>query len=157
MLSTVSSTSRVIAICIAGAAIAHSASAATLDDACAVLTPAQVSAAVGAAVGVGTYIMPTFKKTCTWTTAANGGRIVTLNLQSLSQFQGEKKSASYGQPLVAIGGIGDEAYWFGAGSLVSIIAKKGDVAVKVSVYARIPIEQRQAAEKALAMQAVSRL
>ena len=41
--------------------------AAEADDACVFLTTAQVSAAVGVAVSDGTYVTPTFKKTCTWT------------------------------------------------------------------------------------------
>ncbi len=54
--------------------------AADADDACALLTAAQVSAAVGVAAGDGTYVMPTFKKTCTWTVpnSAGGIRFVTV-------------------------------------------------------------------------------
>ena len=36
-------------------------------DACTVLTPAQVGAAVGVPVAAGTHVTPTFVKTCTWT------------------------------------------------------------------------------------------
>ena len=62
MLHPASLTSRVIALSIVGATIAQSASAAPSDDACSLLTPAQVSAALGAPVGEGTYVTPTFKK-----------------------------------------------------------------------------------------------
>jgi hypothetical protein len=156
MVSTTSLTSRVIAVFIVGVAIAQSASAPP-DDACSLLTPAQVSAAVGVPVGAGTYVMPTFRKTCTWSATTNGGGTITLNLQSLDQFQSEKKSASYGQPVSAADGIGDEAYYSGTANLVSLIVKKGNVAFKVAVYAHMPIEKRQAAERSLALQVISRL
>jgi hypothetical protein len=87
----------------------------------------------------------------------SGGGAVTLALQSLDRFQSEKKSAAYGQSISAIEGIGDEAYYFGSANLVSLIVKKGNVAFQVAVYAHLPIEKRQAAEKALALQMLSQL
>jgi len=67
--------------------------------------------------------------------------------------------AAYGNSVSAtsIGGIGDDAYYFGTSKLVSLIVKKGNVAFKLAVYAHIPIEKQQAAEKALALQIVSQL
>lgn len=159
MFSATSITSRVIAICIFAAAVTPSANAAPPDDACSLLTQAQVSAALGVSVGAGTYVTPTFKKTCTWNATTAGGGTVTLNLQSLAQYEAAKKSASYGNSVSAtsIGGIGDEAYYFGVNAIVSLIAKKGSVAFKVAVYAHIPVEKRQAAEKTLALQVLSKL
>ena len=58
------------------AALAQSSS-----DACSLLTQAQVSSAVGAQVGAGANVMPTFKATCTWTAP---GKIVTLMTESTS-------------------------------------------------------------------------
>ncbi len=151
--------SGVVVVCIVAAAVPASASAAPPDDACSLLTAAQVGAALGVAVGAGSYVTPTFKKTCTWNATADGGGTVTLNLQSLEQYAAAKKSASYGNPVSAagLGGIGDEAYYFGTDALVSLIAKKGSVAFKVAVYAQMPVEQRKAAEKALALQVVAHL
>jgi hypothetical protein len=159
MLSATHLTSPVIAFFIVGAAIAQSANAAPPDDACSLLTPAQVSAALGVSVSAGTYVTPTFKKTCTWDATTNGGGTVTLNLQSLDQYEGGKKAASYAKAvsITSIGGIGDEAYYFGTDKLVSLIVKKGSVAFKVAVYARIPVEKQQAAEKSLALHVVSHL
>src|SRR5260370_37138309 len=57
----------IAAIFIVGAATAPSATAAPTDDACSLLTQAQVSAALGASVGPGSYQGPPYKKTCTWT------------------------------------------------------------------------------------------
>ena len=57
----------------------------------------------------------------------------------------------------SIGGIGDDAYYFGTDKLVSLIVRKGNFAFKVAVYAHIPVEKQQAAEKSLALQIVSHL
>jgi hypothetical protein len=159
MRSTTSLTSRVIAFLIVSAGIANSANAAPPDDACSLLTPAQVSAALGVSMGSSTYVTPTFRKTCTWNATTNGGGTVTLNLQSLDQYAGGKKLASYGKSVsaTAIGGIGDDAYYFGTDKLVSLIVKKGNVAFKVAVYAHIPVEKQQAVEKTLALQVASQL
>ena len=146
-------TARLIAACIIAAAIAPSANAAPPGNACSLLTAAQVSAALGMPVGAGTYVAPTFKKTCSWNATTEGGGTVTLNLQGLQQYESGKKLAPYGKSVSAtpIGGIGDEAYYFGTDKLVSLIVKKGNAAFKIAVYAQIPVEKQQAAEKALAL------
>ena len=110
-------------------------------------------------MGAGTYVTPTFKRTCTWNATVDGGGTVTLNLQNLSLYECGKKLASSGKSASAssIGGIGDDAYYFGSDKLVSLIVKKGNVAFKVAVYGRIPIEKQQAAEKSLALQVASQL
>jgi hypothetical protein len=151
--------SRVIAIFIVAVAIPASANAASTEDACSLLTPAQVGAALGVSVGAGTYVTPTFKKTCTWNATTDGGGSVTLNLQPANQFEGGKKLASYSKSVSTnlISGIGDEAYYFGTDKLVSLIVKKGSVAFKVAVYAHVAIEKQQAVEKALALQVISKL
>jgi hypothetical protein len=159
MLSTASLISRVIATLAICSALAHSANAGLPDDACSLLTPAQVTTGLGAPVGAGAYMTPTFKKTCTWNATTNGAGTVTLNLQSLDQYEGGRKLAAYGNSVstTSIGGIGDDAYYFGTSKLVSLMVKKGNVAFKLAVYAHIPIERQQAAEKALALQIVSQL
>jgi len=158
MLSTRSFALRV-ALCAVTAAVSPSINAAPPDDACSLLASAQVGAALGVPVGAGTYVTPTFKKTCTWQTTAGSGEIVTLNLQSVEQYEAAKKSVAYGNSVspISIGGGGDEAYYLGLDALMSLMARKGDVAFKVAVYARIPIEKRQAAEKTLALQVLSHL
>src|SRR6202161_2884182 len=145
MLSTAGLASRCIAAFVIGAAIAHSANAATAEDACSLLTPEQVSAGLGVPMGVGTYVTPTFKKTCTWNATTNGGGYVTLMLQDLNAYQsgkqlGQMKSISE----TSISGIGDDAYFLAVGSNVGLIVKKGNVAFKVAVYAHAPIEKKQA-------------
>jgi hypothetical protein len=158
MLSTPGLTVRVIACCIVGTAIAHTAIAATPDDACSFLSPAQVSAALGVSVGAGTYVTPAFKKTCTWSATTSGGGTVTLNLQGLELYESGKKTASYGRiSATPVSGIGDDAYYLGTDKLASLIVKKGSVAFKVAVYAHVPVEKQQAAERVLAMQVAPQL
>lgn len=132
--------------------------AAPVDDACAILTTAQVSAAIGVAAGDGTYVIPTFKKTCTWTVAnsAGGIRFVTLNLQGVDQFAGGKggMNAAY---LTPVGGIGDDAYYLGAGSTEGLFVKKGQRAFKLAVYTTLPLEKKRAMEKELAQQVLAKL
>ncbi len=157
MLSTAGLASRVFAVLIVSAAMTASADAAPpTDDACSLLTTAQVSTGLGVPVGAGTYITPTFKKTCTWT-AITGGT-VTLNLQSIEQYEGGRKLASYGKSVssTSIAGIGDDAYYFSTDKLASLVVRKGDVAFKIAV-AHLPIERQLAVEKALALQVAALL
>jgi hypothetical protein len=142
---------------LAAAATASSASA-TADDACALLSPEQVGAALGAAVGQGSFVTPAVHKTCTWT-ATGGGATVTLYLQSLSGYEGGKKLASLASSATVspVGGIGDEAYYFNTGNLTSLAVKKGDAALKISVYAHIPTDKQKVIEKELALQVVPKL
>ena len=160
MLSTAGLASRVIAALIVSAVATGSADAAPPpSDACSLLTTAQVSAALGVPVGSGTYITPTFKKTCTWTAATSGGGTVTLNLQSLDQYEGGRKLASYGKSVssTSIAGVGDDAYYSGTDKLISLVVKKGSVAFKVAVYAHLPLDEQRAVEKALALQVAALL
>ncbi len=156
MLSTTRRTARALAAFLAAAALSPPANAAPPGDACSLLTSGQVSAALGVAVGAGSYVAPTFKKTCSWNAATDGGGTVTLNLQSSDQYDSGKKLAAMGKSVSAtpVGGIGDDAYYFGNDKLVSLIVKKGSAAFKIAVYARIPVEKQQAAEKTLALQIV---
>ena len=152
----------VAALVIAAAAVAPSANAAPTDDACSLLSAAQVSAAVTVSVGAGTYVTPTFKKTCTWTPSGDDAKTVqsvTLLLQSVAAFQTGK---TFGQAksvvITPVTGLGDDAYFLVINTTVSLTVKKGDGAFKVTVYSSgIPVEKKQAMEKALALQVLSKL
>ncbi len=135
---------------VAAVSMAQSAAAGPPEDACSLLTTAQVSGAVSVSVGSGSYVTPTFKKTCTWTAP---GTIVTLMLENLDAYEAGKRS----NLATSVSGIGDDAYFLGVGSTVGLIVKKGNTAFKLSVYAKISLEKIQAMEKALAQQALSKL
>jgi hypothetical protein len=140
------------------ATVAPLAKAAPPDDACSLLSQTQVGAALGVPVAAGTYVTPTFKKTCTWNATTSGGGYVTLMLQDLDAYQGGKQSGQMKSiSETSISGIGDDAYFLAVGNNVGLIVKKGNIAFKVAVYAHIPIEKKQAMEKALAQQVVPKL
>jgi hypothetical protein len=146
----------IAAIFIVGAVTAPSATAAPADDACSLLTQAQVSAALGASVGAGSYVSPTFKKTCTWTVTGGAG-YVTLMLEGLDAYKAGKVALTKTIVVTLVSGIGDDAYYLAVGKNVGLIVKKGNVAFKVAVYGGAPIDKKEAMEKTLASQAVSKL
>ncbi len=135
--------------------LSAAAAMAATDDACSVLTPAQVSAAAGVTVGAGEYVTPTFKKTCTWHAK---DIIITLNLQDGAAFEKAKGMASYGAKMTPVGGLGDGAYYMTMGTQqVALMVKKGNTAMKVAVYSKLPQEKLEAIEKAVAQDALSKL
>ncbi|HET7103642.1 MAG TPA: hypothetical protein VFI20_06105 [Terracidiphilus sp.] len=133
------------------------ASATPAVDACALLTPAQMSAVLGATVGPGTYISPTFKTTCTWT-VPGGHEFVTLMLTSVSSFEQSKIPIVPAIVITPVSGIGDDAYYLTVGANAGLIVKKGNIAFKVAVYAaNTSLDKKEALEKPLARQVVARL
>ena len=112
-------------------------------------------------VGAGSYVTPTYKKTCTWNAispVAKSAKYVTLMLQDLDAYEGGKRIGQMkAVSVTSISGIGDDAYYLAVGNNVGLIVKKGNVSFKVAVYADLPIEKKQAMEKTLAQQAVSKL
>ncbi len=149
----------IAAIFIVSAATARSGNGAPPDDACSLLTQAQVSAALSVSVGVGSYQAPNYKKTCTWNTTSavtKGAKYVTLMLEGLDAYQAGKLAPVKTIVVTSISGIGDDAYYLAVGN-VGLIVKKGNVAFKVAVYGDLPIEKKQAMEKTLAQQVVSKL
>jgi len=133
-------------------------------DACTLLTPAQVAAAVGGAVSDGTHVTPTFVKTCTWTpTGKSKLGSVTLNLQTAEFYDGGKRQATMALAAVGKGteikptSVGDDAYYFVTGDIAALFVKKGAVSFKVAVYAKLPAEEKEAMELQLAKAVVAKL
>jgi hypothetical protein len=148
------------AILVLTSATAPSAKAAPPDDACAFLTAAQVSAGVGVPIKDGVPITPTDKKVCTWSAtkpAPKSTKFVTLLLQTADSFQAGKSMKAPGIIVTAVTGVGDDAFYLAVGDQVGLIVKKGNVAFKVAVYADIPLADKEAMEKTLALQVVSKL
>jgi hypothetical protein len=141
-------------------AAAPSANAAPADDACALLTPAQVSAAAGVPVKDGQYVTPTKKETCTWTAtkpAEKSTKMVTIMIEGLDMFQATRTSLVKTIIVTPVSGLGDEARYVTLGTNVVLHVKKGSVALRITVYADFPVETKQAMEKTLAQQVVSKL
>lgn len=140
-------------------------SAARADtDACTLLTAAQVGAAIGTSVGKGEHVTPTFVKTCTWTPSGKSNvRAVTLNLQTAAAYDGGKQMArqmaatSKGKGAVKPASVGEDGYYFVAGDQVGLLVKKGGVSFKVSVYATLPVDKKEAMELTLAKQVLANL
>ena len=132
-------------------------------DACTLLTSAQVGAAVGTTVGEGTHVTPTFVKTCTWTPSGKTKvSSVTLNLQAATMYEGSKRQAMMGAAAVqgaAVkpASVGDDAYYFVSGDQAMLWVKRGAVAFKVAVYARLPVDEKEAIELKLPRQVAAKL
>ena len=131
-------------------------------DACSLLTPAQVRAVVGA-VSDGAHVPPTFVKTCTWT-AADKSKVgsVTLNLQTAAFYDVGKRqdriaAAAVKGIEIKPGSVGDDAYYFVTGDQANLFVKKGGVSFKVAVYAKLPVEEKEAMEFKLAKEVVAKL
>lgn len=149
------------AIFIACAATAPSAKAAPPEDACSLLTPAQIGDAIGVPVSAGTYITPTFKKTCTWKATSQVNQttpFVTLMLQDLKGYEGGKRLGAMKAVVVTpVSGFGEGAYYLALGDNAGLIVKKGSVAFKVAVYIHLPLAKKEAMEKPLAKDVLSKL
>ncbi len=147
-------------LCVACAALSVSAAKAE-TDACALLTAAQVSAAVGFPVSQGTHVTPTFLKTCTWTGSnSSGAQFVTLNLQTAAFFDGAKRQAGLVAAAggsVKSAGVSDDSYYLVQGTQVMLWVKKGGGAFKLAVYKQIPVEQKEKMELTLSRQVVQKL
>jgi hypothetical protein len=133
-------------------------------DACTLVTPAQVGAVVGGAVSDGTHVTPTFVKTCTWTPSGKSKVVsVTLNLQTAAFHDGSKRQATMAAAAGGKGtemkpaGVGDDAYYFVTGDQAALFVKKGAVSFKVAVYAKLPVEEKEAMEIKLAKEVVAKL
>ena len=139
------------------------ASAMADTDACKLLTPAQVQAAVGVAVGKGEHVTPTYVRTCTWrATGSSKVKFVTLYLQSAASYDGGKQMASRMASLskggaVKSAAVGDDGYYFVAGTQVGLLVKKGAASFKVAVYATVPVANKEAMELTLAKKVLPKI
>lgn len=144
---------------LAAAILNGTAAHARANDACTLLTAADVAAALGTKANAGEPTTQTDHKVCTWK-AANGQSWVTVMLQPSSAFDGGLRLASYSNGSlkpVRVPGLGEGAYFLPIGEQVGLMVKRGNVAFKVAVYHHGPIGPKEAAERALAEKVVRRL
>lgn len=124
-------------------------------DACSLLSPAQVSSALGVQVTAGERIVPSSPKLCGFGGAAAAKRVMTAIITP-TMFAGEKHPLQ-GIQEEQVSGLGDDAHFMttpGFGTGLSVI--KGSFAFKIRVYG-FPVDQVEAKEKSLAQQVLSRL
>jgi hypothetical protein len=135
-------------------------------DACTMLTPAEVGNVVGVPVKAGAHVTPTYLKTCVWNPVAGGSAIrsVTVFLQTAASYDEGKQQITAARAAAGANGtsmkpasVGDEAYYFVAGDQVGLLVKKGSVAVKVAVYAVLPVDKKEAMELSLAKAVLTKL
>ena len=150
--------------CACGAALPSIARADT--DACALLTQAEVGNAVGVPVTAGSHVTPTYVKTCTWNPASSGSPVksVTLFLQTTAAYDSGKQQMTAARLAAGANGtsmksaaVGDDGYYFVVGDQVGLLVKKGGLSFKVTVYATLPVDKKEAMELALAKAAVAKL
>jgi hypothetical protein len=131
-------------------------------DACTLLTPVEIGAVIGVPVGAGTHLTPAFLKTCTWApTGPAKVTAVTVNLQTTAFHDGAKQmamkvaaaTASVVKPVT----VGEDGYYNVAGDLVTLWFKKGAVSAKVTVYAKLAVDSKEAMELTLAKQVAAKL
>lgn len=149
---------RVLAVLVVALTTATAAVAVT-DDACSVLTPAQISSAVGTTVGNGEYVTPTFKRTCTWKATKPGGTVAFVTFYINNGPGAYDQGISHplqGIKIDPVSGVGDGAFFATLAPNVGLIVKKGNTSFKVAVYGSASIDKKQAMEKALAQQAVGK-
>jgi hypothetical protein len=132
-------------------------------DACTLLTPAQVSAAVGVSVADGTHVTPTNVKTCTWTASGSSKvKFVTLYLQTTAAYDGGKPmarqmAAASQNGAVKPANIGEDGYYFVMGDQAGLLVKKGSSSFKVTVYATLSVDEKEAMELTLAKNVLAKL
>ena len=149
------------------------ASAAPPDDACSLLTQAQVSAALGFAVAPGAHVNPSNLKACMWSPpgALTMGKNLFVSLKTADEYKSSKtlmertqaalkaqKGEDAGQlTITPVSGLGDDAYYASAGNHPKLNVKKGDLSVSVEVFGDFPADKLKDIEKTLALQILSKL
>ena len=126
---------------------------------CSLLTTAQVTAAIGTPMQAGTP-GPT---NCTWR-AQKGSSNVSIAVRSADIYAPMKSEAQFHGWMMPVTGLGDGAFFFADPKASLLYVLKGSVTLKDSHTMLIAVqvagfttEQTQAAEKALAAQALTKL
>ncbi|HTS88736.1 MAG TPA: hypothetical protein VMG41_09615 [Gemmatimonadales bacterium] len=125
---------------------------AAVPNPCSLLTPARVSAVIGAPVGQGSAIGTTG---CEWDATPQSGSHakVTLVLWDAQAFVGMKAPLPRVTKTPAAG-IGEDAVYATIGSLTTLSVKQGHVAFVIRVYGVAGQDKQMAIEKSLALDVV---
>jgi hypothetical protein len=143
---------------------APSAASAT-DDACALLSQAQVSAALGVPVDAGKQIGPS-SALCGWKQpndpSHTGNRVLLSIYRTLGKISPVERFENGKIPMqgitkTPISGVGDDAYYIDTpGMGMGLNVKKGASSFQVRVYG-FPADQIRAIEKTLALEVLGKL
>jgi hypothetical protein len=127
-------------------------------DPCSLLTPAQVSAALGANVEPGKRIVSTI---CEWKPAGSANsKTVKLDVTILTPraFEMTKTLVGGGITKTPVSGVGDEAVSGTTPNLATVLTvKKGDFVFSVHVFPFSDGDEIKAKEKTLALQILAKL
>jgi len=108
--------------------------ATTPSDACALLTPPQVSSALGTVVGPGQPMVPGNTTVCTWKEQGVPGgteRNVSVSVMAVKSFENGKIPMT-GITKTPVSGVGDEAYFIEPrGMAAGLSVRKGDTCFQV--------------------------
>lgn len=135
------------------------ARAASVPDACALLSAAQVRTVLGVSVTQGEHIVPNSQTSCAWMGpggASIGSKKMTLSLMSARAFESGKTPVK-GVTRTVVTGIGDEAYYSSMppfGTALSV--KKGQAFFQLRI-AGFPSGQVRSLERALAVRLLDRV
>jgi len=158
MRPTKSIASLVVAVLVLSAWSANS-NAPQEGDACMLLTPAQVSAALGVTVEAGKRVVSSSPRVCGW--APPGGphidaKKVTLTLMTVKSFETSKTPVESVEK-APLSGVGDDAIYITTGGFgTALNVKKGNSAFQVRVGGFKP-EQEKQIEKSLALEILKKL
>jgi hypothetical protein len=133
------------------------AKAASISDACSLLTPAQVSAVLNMPVAAGKYSLPHSTKDCDW--PPSGGPVplksVFVEVSNSNHWAMVKMTV----PKVVktpVSGIGDDAVYIATQTNTALFVRKGDFMFQVRVYG-YPPEDIRAKERTLAQDVLANL
>jgi hypothetical protein len=134
------------------------ASGAAAPKACALLTQAQVSAAVDSNVTSGE---PMGVNSCNWQTSAGGKAAehvtVTLRVEGAKAFADARARPVPGVPREAASGIGDDAFFDQLGNLAALAVKRGNSSFWLRVYGVRDISRQRSIETTLAKNVAAKL
>jgi hypothetical protein len=133
-------------VCALGMLGPRSAAAQSTPAPCGLLTPAQVSAAIGSSVGAGEPIATTG---CTW---ASPHVKATLSLWDATEWE-KMKAPLPGMSKSAIGSLGDDAFFATVGTrkqLTTLTVKKAKTAYVFHIYGIDNVSDQMSMEKTLA-------
>jgi hypothetical protein len=120
---------------------------------CKLLTPAQVSAALGGSFGAGQPIGTTG---CSWT-SEKPHVIVTVSLWPPTEWDRMKASPVPGTTNTPASGLGDDAFYTTVAQYTVLYVKKGQTVYLFKVYGVQDKAKQMSAEKTLALDALKQL